>query len=268
MAASQFDLSTVGNVQDYLVFPADSGTATPRADTAVRLQRLLTAASVWLAGLMHRNPLLVQTYTDVRDGKNGQMMRLRQWPAKVINGIYVDGYGIPQGSYQVGEPAQPGWFLSDPNQAYIKLVGYEFCRGVANVQVPYVAGLAPVYGLPWAQGSYNAQQVIVDSNGNAELCITGGATGASVPNWPTKPLTITQDGQAQWQMFLPDTDPMLALEQGVLELVAQKWKRAAHVDETSQTAGQGMTTAFLKESLPLEVRNMIDEYKNVVPVGY
>lgn len=57
---------------------------------------------------------------------------------------------------------------------------------------------------------------------------------------------------------------LLTLEQGVLELCAQKWKRRAHVDESSKTLGQ-VATVFSQRDMPAEVRTLVNQFRSVVP---
>lgn len=53
---------------------------------------------------------------------------------------------------------------------------------------------------------------------------------------------------------------LLNIEQAVIELCAQKYRRKSHVDENSQML-QGMTVAFSQRDIPPEVQTVIEMYR-------
>ena len=70
-------------------------------------------------------------------------MPLPLGPVSAVASVTVDNRLIPARP----RPGAPGWVL-DPDGQQILLSGYEFCRGVQNVEVVYTAGYANQEALP------------------------------------------------------------------------------------------------------------------------
>ncbi len=101
----------------------------------------------------------------------------------------------------------------------------------------------------------NTQQVR-DSNGNIQVCLTPGATGATAPTWATQRTAITNDGTASWINYGP-TLASGAVE-GAVEFTAKPTLLKITADQTtstidhrmeSETAGIGGTLEELNLSL-------------------
>jgi hypothetical protein len=98
------------------------------------LARLITAASQFFTTACAR-PILLQTYSELYDGKGATRLYLRQTPVVAVETLAVDGVTIPAAP----APGQPGWTL---NGNVVSLTGFWFRRGAANVAAVYSAGWA------------------------------------------------------------------------------------------------------------------------------
>lgn len=109
-------------------------------------------------------------------------------------------------------------FKFNSQQAYVLLWGYYTIRFFTNhgyvttptAQPPW-SGIAVTDGtVVWgSRGKPNwiksttvsSPDVIIDTNGNLQLCTTGGNTGASAPFWSTTKGATTVDGTAVWTCY-------------------------------------------------------------------
>jgi hypothetical protein len=57
-----------------------------------------------------------------------------------------------------------------------------------------------------------------------------------------------------------------ALEQGVLEMINQKWSRKEHPDQSAEWAGDFVKSVFSKNDIPAETRMVINLIRDRIPV--
>ncbi len=129
------DLTTLVNVKQWLG-------VTGTADDSL-LARLISASSDYITMWLGRD-ITLQAYISYRDGSDGRVMILRNYPVVSVSLLSVDGVPIPAAVYSApGALPSPG-FLFD--QYSVSLVGgvYSFTRGIANVYAAYQAGFATV----------------------------------------------------------------------------------------------------------------------------
>jgi hypothetical protein len=75
----------------------------------------------------------------------------------------------------------------------------------AGVSLPAAVGTAfPVWS---ANASESLGNIVVDSNGNIQRCVTAGVTSSSAPAWNTAPGGTTSDGTAVWTLIAMHTAP-------------------------------------------------------------
>ena len=128
------DLTTLANLKAYAP-GLDAGGADTTYDAL--LARLISSVSDQFRSETGTNPKQT-TYTEVRDGNGLDGLSLLNWPVISVTSVKVDGSTIPQRS----TVADAGWVLT--NSGRLKLVGYTFTAGVANVEVVYSAGYQTV----------------------------------------------------------------------------------------------------------------------------
>jgi hypothetical protein len=126
MSPDPADLTTVANLEAWMGL---TNVAQPVAD---QLQRLITAASLWMQTYISRT-IRSQAYTETRDGQGGNRLVLGNEPVTAVSSVMIDGQSIPA-SPGFG---QAGYIFTG---TAIILTGYLFNRGDANVKVSYTGG--------------------------------------------------------------------------------------------------------------------------------
>lgn len=122
------DLTTPAKVRDFLAL------STSEADG--KIEQLIASSSAWVCSQLGR-AVLSATYTETRDGDGGSSLVLRKWPVISVTSVTVDGTAIAARA----AVTDSGWTR---NESTIRLSGYTFTRGTANVVVVYSAGYATV----------------------------------------------------------------------------------------------------------------------------
>lgn len=127
--ADDRDLTTVEDVIAFL------GLKTPvDAETSALLQRLVTAASVFIQTHLGRD-FAEATYIEARNGNGSGIMVLGAYPVTAVSAVTVDGVAIPS-----AVSATESGFVSSDLAVYLR--GYIFTKGVRNVSITYTAGYA------------------------------------------------------------------------------------------------------------------------------
>ncbi|KVN94981.1 hypothetical protein WJ69_07195 [Burkholderia ubonensis] len=127
MAAN--DLTTLDNVKRWLKI-------TTTSDDAL-LSSLITAASQYMETYCDRE-FVPQQFTEIRDGKGTTGMSFAHYPVTAISKVMIGSLVIPPAP-QPGDPGYPGvGYVFSATR--IKLQGYYFWAGVANVELIYTAG--------------------------------------------------------------------------------------------------------------------------------
>ncbi len=248
------DLTTVDNVQEYLPIAQAN-----RAASKDEVQRFLTGASSFLVQAVNRYPI-VKRYAETRDGTGGSRMMLSNSPLRQVNTVKVGGVSISASP----DGIVPGYVVGT---SFITLIGYEFTRGLANVSLDYYAGWIPAVAPAWqANKRVDLFDFILDSNKNIQQVTTPGTTDGGAPTWASNVGDSTPDGtQVVWALVVPSPE-MVLLERAAIELTAQKWRRRAHLDETTYSMGGEITTAFSTKDVPDEVQTVINQLRWVLPI--
>lgn len=129
MAAS--DLTDLATVKAYIFH----GNATPPTTDDPLLTRLISAASEYIYSSL-KTVVTSATYTEVRDGHGGQKMMFANIPATAVSSLKINGTVIPAA---VGQGA--GYIFTEN---LIAVRGYQFSRGIGNVEISYTAGYTTV----------------------------------------------------------------------------------------------------------------------------
>jgi hypothetical protein len=133
MTANPRDLTTVADVAAYLNLSAPT-----LATDADLLQRLVTAASVFIQTHLNRDLGKVSRFTECRNGNGNQIMPFADYPVTNIVSVTIDDKDIPQ-SFASRES---GWVF-DEVALYLRGF-YRFTRDIQNVLITYDAGYASV----------------------------------------------------------------------------------------------------------------------------
>lgn len=120
------NLSTLANLKGYLGKKPDS------VSEDDLLERLLAASSTFLLGLMERDNITSEAYTEYRSGNGSHRLATRNSPVTAVAVVMVDDREIPASAITFN-----GSFI------YLKN-GYRFTSGWNNVILVYTAGLAAV----------------------------------------------------------------------------------------------------------------------------
>lgn len=121
------DLTTLADLEAWL------GLAAGNVDEPL-LARLITAASAYIETWCDRQ-FAAQDYAETRDGTGALRMAFAQTPVTAVSGVTINGQAIPPGD----AVSTPGYFFTP---TMLTLNGYEFARGLGNVQLAYTAGFA------------------------------------------------------------------------------------------------------------------------------
>ena len=114
------------------------------------MQRLITAASVYLQSWMSRN-IPSQAYSETRDGTGGNRLLFGNWPVTAVSSVYVDGVLVPPspgygfGGYYFDATKivlRPGSFSTSSSSG--NFYSSVFTRDVGNVQLSYTAGYTTI----------------------------------------------------------------------------------------------------------------------------
>ncbi|RBB38905.1 hypothetical protein DPV79_16125 [Burkholderia reimsis] len=105
------------------------------------LSSLITSASQYIETYCDRE-FVSQSFTEVRNGKGTRAMSVAHYPITAVESVMIGSLIIPPAPV-VGSPNWPGagYVFNDTS---IKLHGYMFWAGIANVQLEYTAGYTTI----------------------------------------------------------------------------------------------------------------------------
>lgn len=154
MPANAIDITTLADVKSWLT---GQGNTIGSTDD-VLLQKLITSASRFILKYLNYPTLLTASYSDVFDGNGIAKTRSLQFkPVTAITSVIVGGVTIPQSTDRIAS----GWYLALDSTGFGKVVlignAFEFCKGLSNCAVVYVAGYATQAAIP-----EDLQQLCVD----------------------------------------------------------------------------------------------------------
>lgn len=118
------DLTTLANVKAWM------GITGNQDDTL--LSRLIAAASAYIETFTNRT-FESKQYVEVRDGTGKQRMAFAEYPVTAVASVVVNGNPIP-----AAPTMRDSGYRFDSIR--LLLAGYEFSRGVGNVELIYTAG--------------------------------------------------------------------------------------------------------------------------------
>lgn len=132
--------------------------------------RLIAAQSQTILGWLQRPSLLVDTYSETRDGSGTRKLMLRRWPVLSISSLSVDNVPIQAGSYSgIAGTSRAGYFyeawdgIPPGRMTPLELNGYSFRAGHQNVSIGYTAGYGITDEPQTVAEVESAYQVTVDA---------------------------------------------------------------------------------------------------------
>lgn len=278
------ELTTLGAVKNWM-FTQASGATAPNTDDQL-LTRLIAQCSGAVRNYIERPILTRTTWAELRNGAGNQIMMLRNWPVLKINSLTIDGATINAATSSTGA----GYTLQtwDGSSAGIpqnlSLVGYCFTRAQNNVAINYDAGycvtneahnvptnysikLTPAYGM-WCE-----DDGITDANTGATLtAITSGTP--TTGQYLITPDLAGGSGAATYLFAAADVGRAVlfnysfvpaALEEAVIELVAERYSYRQRIGQKSMSVGGQTTAAYNLNAFPDWIAKNLDQYKKFLP---
>ena len=203
------DLARLDEVVSYL-YSGTPSTQVPSTDNFI-LARSIAVASRCIERVCgrQRNDIsffVAQNWTETRNGTGQNQMRVRVRPLISVNSVTINGTPVPSAQ---GSPTLSG-YVWDPMTGMISIRagyyslrgGYGFAAGFQNVVFNYTAGyntrgMESVAMLPdWTASTDFAQwsQINHVANNIVYTALTGGVSGATMPDFPTTFGAVALDG--------------------------------------------------------------------------
>jgi hypothetical protein len=268
-------LTTLQSVKDWLDIP-DSNTASD-----AQLTRIIDAASRFVFSYINRDSFIEQSYTQNFYGNGKAGMLLRNWPVTGITSVGINGTAIPAAVFNsTGYPTTSGYDLSEErgSQVSVGLHGYRYLLGTP-CRIVYTSGYSTTENYtivaaadPAVTNTFtpsNGGQWIYDEgvtiDGVAATLVTTVPTAGqySIDAWGTYTFADADVGKvavmhysyAPWDISFATT-----------ELIGEWYRRKDRIGMLSKTLGGQETVSFTQKDMNDSVREMLQSYRNVVPV--
>lgn len=268
-------LTTLQSVKDWL------GITNTTSDA--QLTRIIDAASRFVFSYINRDSFIEQSYTQnfKGNGKTGSL--LRNWPVTSITSVGINGTAIPAAAFNAtGYPTTSGYVLSDSrdSQVSLDLWGYHYLLGTPcrivytsgysttesyTITAPTTPASPPVNTVtPTTGGQWIYDKgVTIDGVEATKVTTTPGAGEYSVDDGGTYTFADADDGlvaviqysYAPWDISFATT-----------ELIGEWYRRKDRIGMLSKTLGGQETVTFSQQDMNDSVREMLQSYRNVVPV--
>lgn len=266
--AAQGDLTTLENVKGWL---NTGSSAFPGTDDRL-LARMITSASRWVENYLSRK-IVPANYVEKYNGTGTNQICLRNSPIVSVSALQMDGLTITPSN---PAPTGNGYLHDDTTLA---MVCFAFTRGFQNVTVSYVAGfqatetiVVPASGGPYKVTGlsrvWNSDRGVSYLVGNTPLTLVTGAPAAGEYK-----VAAGTDGTFTYTFNVADVAQQVIvtygytpadLEQAVIELIGETYKRRGRIGEESKGVGPA-TVSFSTKVLNENSKSDLDQYKNVVP---
>jgi len=237
-----------------------------QAGTDVSLiARYATGASVYFAKETNRvyKPTL---YTERRNGTGTEILVLKNTPIIEVQSLMVDGVEkFPSLSY-----GQSGYVQTDDTT--LELTSGIFSKGILNVCAVYWGG----FGAKAVETTTLATTLITVKNSDwfsVDAGVTYGSTVfAQVQSNPSAGQYVVDPVKGQYTFSSADLNKTVVisyryrvipqdLQDAVVSIAAQRYKRRTHIDQDSQTQA-GTIIQFSHTDVPRATKLVIDNYFN------
>jgi hypothetical protein len=268
---NQYDLCTLADVKAWL------GRSDTNSDAV--LAALITRTSRQILSCLRRPTILPHAVSEIRDGTGGLTLVLREWPALSLYSLAIGAQTVlpAPSSTACGFLLEP-WNGIPPGRAQtLALNGFCFAQETQNVAIAYRAGY-----------QVSAEQQTVASGAATVTAPYGGwGSDGGVTYADDTPLVQVSGAPAIGQYQLtPDAPGSYAFNTGdngkavlitygyvpadladaCIELVAERFKYAQRIGETSHSLGGNETVSFDNARFTPLVTQLLAPYRHVLPI--
>lgn len=265
------------------------------------LNRLITSASNFILNYIERPNIARTTFNDLQNGAGNQALTLKNWPVIAVSAVNVGnqsdpylGESVPTAGKIPAQPAlgQPGYVVVPNDGAplagspqVLALVGYQFPRGRANVQVTYQAGYCVIgepATIPASPGAYKLTPACPNgpflqddvpvhaSNGVAFTkvsALTAAGQYTVAVDATTGLATYTFDAADQGVAVLLNYSYVPEdLENACIEIVGERYRYKGRIGEVSKTMGGQLTASFSQKDMPDYIAQSLNPYRKWFPL--
>jgi hypothetical protein len=253
------------------------------------LQLLATAVSNDFLTSINRQSILLNAYSEIRDGNGKDRMVLRQFPVANVNLVQIEAFIIsPYNPFSATQAIQTGFIGSNyiaiggyvNDQYTVSLQGYRFTRGRMNVKFQYSGGFGNFFTenvsvpagspfqitVPPVSGStYNGFVDLGVQYVTSQALFTAVTTPTTAGQYSVNPQTgvytfSVADAGAQvtidWGLQLPPYDVV----QSCTEWAAYRYRSKEWVGQKSVRTETGLQTTY-DGDMPKSVKETIDLYR-------
>jgi hypothetical protein len=268
---NQYDLCTLGDVKAWL------GRSDTNSDAV--LAALITRTSRQILSHLRRGTVLPHAATEIRDRTGGPALILREWPALSIVSLTIGDQTVPRApSYCAAGFLLEPWDGVPPGRAQrLALNGFCFARGGQNLCIAYRAGYqvsaeaqtiadgAATVLAPY--GSWASDGGVAYANGPPLVQVSGAPSVGQYQLAPDAPGTYNFNPGDNGQAVLVTYGYVPAdLADATIELVAERFKYAQRIGETSHSLGGNETVAFDNARFTPFVTQLLAPYRHVLPI--
>lgn len=243
------------------------------------LTRLIDEVSRFILNHLQRPTLFQYIFSDIYDGYGQRSLVLRHWPVQAVALVMVDNLIVPaaESTLQSGFTLEPWDDIPPGRPQSVSLKGYEFRRGLNNINIVYTTGFV-----------IKNEAQIVPSSGNYSLAVNAphGSFGADqgVTYANGIPLNNVAGSPAEGQYTLHDGMYYFAaadagasvlisysyipadIEHACMELVGERYRYKNRIGEASKSLGGQETISFSQKDVPDFIRTLLQPYKRVIMV--
>ncbi len=250
------------------------------------LTALVARASRQILSFLQRSVILPHTVTEIRDGKGGRFLVLRQWPVLSVTSLVVAGQMIPP-IPPGGAFIRPGWVLepwdgTPPGRAQeIFLCDYAFgCPGTGNTQntqIVYQAGYqvsaepqtianaTAIVNAPY--GAWASDVGVTYADGTVLVAVTGAPAIGQYQLTPDTPGSYTfNTGDNGTAVLISYGFVPADLADACIELVSERFRYAQRIGETTHSLGGNETVSFDNARFTPLVASLLQPYRNLLPI--
>lgn len=260
--ATPVPLTTLARAKAY--FMGNTPEVTAADDLIVRLIR---AASVFVPGYLGWTGVAERAVGELRDGEGGNSLLLREAPVLSITSLSISDQAI----------AATGYVLSPIRNAELQTLTLKArgfpARVKAAIMVAYQAGFV----VPAEAHTIVVNETVAVADAwIADGGVTNTGTGVALTRVDSSPAAgqYSVDAEGTYSFSDDDAGDAIAIrysyvpadiEEVVIEMVGDWFKRRDRIGQTSQTIG-AQTVAFSQREIPPHLLSILNRYKRVAPI--
>jgi hypothetical protein len=248
------------------------------------LTRLISSASRFILNYLQRPTLFQNSYADVYDGVGNRVQMLRNWPVLSVSSVQV---GLQTLLPVANFSTVPGCgYVLDPWDGFppgrpqaLTLRGHEFCRGLSNVNISYVAGFAvqnetqvvpasTFQVIPNApNGPFAIDQGVTYANGTALTAVAASpATGQYIAPTSSNYFYQFAAGDVNAAVLISYSYVPADIEDACINMVGERYNYKGRIGMVSKSLGGNETMAYSQKNMPDFITTMLQPYRRVIIV--